>query len=141
MLPRGRQTYLYLELLNWGEKDNSLQKCVSQLPTCVLSHLNKPQANLVECSVVSTFKCQVISSEIQAFLFLYSGWKWNSFFKWKKYSSTNCTIQKTLQVWTCLCQFYPDSKRQIITLLPIKNNSLSDTIKVRNCSCLIMFIN
>lgn len=69
MLPRGRQTYLYLELLNWGQKDNSLQKCVSQLPTCVLSHLNKPQANFVEYSVASTFKCQVISSKMGASLF------------------------------------------------------------------------
>lgn len=67
MLPRGRQAYFYLGLLNWEEKDNSLQKCVSQLPTCVLSHLNKPQAKFEEYFVVNTFIWQVISSKIGVF--------------------------------------------------------------------------
>lgn len=95
MLPRGRQAYLYLGLLNWEEKDNSLQKCVSQLPTCVLSHLNKPQAKFMAHFVVSTFICQVISSKIGAFLYRVAG---SSFFKWKKYSSANCTNKQPTNI-------------------------------------------
>lgn len=62
MPPRDWQVLLYLGLLNWEEKD-SLQKSVSQLPICVLLHLNKPQANFMEYFTVCTFKCQDISNK------------------------------------------------------------------------------
>lgn len=140
MLPRDRQAYLYLELLNWGAKDNSLQKCVSQLPTCVLSHLNKPRANFVEYSAVSTSKCQVISSKTGAFLFCRVAE--NGIVSFSEKSSLQIAQLKNPTSMNLPSPVLSQQQEMlIIILLLIKNHSLNDIKKFRSHSNLVIFRN